>query len=36
MGGLVHYDCYRWRLTLVDTAGHSGTWLSGVLVEPAS
>jgi hypothetical protein len=34
--GLIHYYCYRWRLTLVDSAGHSGTWLSGILVEPAS
>jgi hypothetical protein len=34
-GALAQYYCYRWRLTLVDTAGHSGTWLSGILVEPA-
>jgi Stage II sporulation protein len=34
--GLIHYYCYRWRVTLVDSAGHTGTWLSGILVEPAS
>lgn len=31
-----HYYCYRWRLTLVDSAGHSGSWLSGMLIQPAS
>ncbi|HEX7591786.1 MAG TPA: SpoIID/LytB domain-containing protein [Candidatus Limnocylindrales bacterium] len=34
--GMIHYYCYRWRVTLMDSAGHSGTWLSGVLIEPAS
>lgn len=34
--GLIHYYCYRWRVTLVDSAGHTGTWFSGILVEPAS
>jgi hypothetical protein len=34
--GLIHYYCYRWRVTLLDTAGHTGTWVSGILVEPAS
>lgn len=36
IGGLAHYYCYRWRLTLVDTTGRAGTWLSGVVIEPAS
>jgi hypothetical protein len=36
VGGLAHLYCYRWRLALVDSAGHSGTWLSGVLVEPGT
>lgn len=36
VGGLAHYYCYRWRLTLVDTTGRIGTWLSGVVIEPAS
>lgn len=35
-GGLIHYYCYRWRLTLTDTSGRSGTWLSGIVVQPAS
>ena len=34
--GLIRYFCYRWRVTLVDSAGHTGTWVSGVLEEPAS
>jgi hypothetical protein len=34
--GLNHYYCYRWRVTLVDSAGHTGTWVSGILVETAS
>jgi hypothetical protein len=34
--GLIHYYCYRWRVTLVDSAGHTGTWFSGILVTPAS
>jgi len=35
-GTLAHFFCYRWRMTLSDSAGHAGTWLSGVLVEPAA
>ena len=35
-GWLAHFNCYRWRMTLVDSAGHSGTWLSGVVVQPAT
>ncbi|MFI5259998.1 MAG: SpoIID/LytB domain-containing protein [Candidatus Limnocylindrales bacterium] len=36
VGGLARYYCYRWRLTLTDTTGRSGTWLSGAVIEPAS
>jgi hypothetical protein len=35
-GGFAPLYCYRWRMTLVDSAGHSGTWLSGILVAPAA
>jgi hypothetical protein len=35
-GWLGHFNCGRWRMTLVDSAGHFRTWLSGVVVQPAT
>ena len=32
---LDHFNCYRWVVSLTDSAGHTGTWVSGILVEPA-
>jgi hypothetical protein len=32
---LYHFNCYRFKIVLMDSAGHSGTWVSGILVEPA-
>lgn len=31
VGGLVENTCYRWRLTLTDTAGNAATWTSGTI-----
>jgi hypothetical protein len=32
VNGLQKLACYRYRITLTDSAGHTGSWVSGVLV----
>jgi hypothetical protein len=32
--GMAHLLCYRYVVTLTDSAGHTGSWVSGVLVQP--
>ncbi len=34
--GLGRLVCYRFRVTLTDSAGHQGTWMSGAFLTPAS
>jgi hypothetical protein len=34
--GLLKLDCYRYRLTLTDSAGHTSTTISGELLTPSA
>jgi hypothetical protein len=36
VGGLLKLDCYRYRLTLTDSAGHTSTTYSGELLAPSA
>ena len=36
VSGLVKLDCYRYRLTLTDSAGHTSTTISGELLTPSA
>ncbi len=36
LSGMGPLMCYRFRVTLTDSAGHAGTWYSGQFVTPAT